>query len=287
MRRHLCAALVLLAQSAFAAESTLADRDGLTNWLYTATEQPDATKTYWLVVGVHGAGGNGKGAAGAAAWAGEFDNVIVLGPTFSQPKRDPNVPRPATMPRDIFQMSGPAHEEKLDGLIAEIGRTWKLHPKIIVHGFSAGAQFAHRHAFRHPERVAAVSAHSGGSWAQIEGDDRINPAAKGIPFVVSCGEDDKGTGGPLGTLPRIEGARRFAENLRSLGFSVDFKTWPGVGHAVAPGVMPMDRALLEKVRAPGFGADAWEKLPVHPRLFADAGRWAALKEQIASDEMSR
>jgi predicted esterase len=259
MNRFIFLLLVLLARSAFAAETPLVDSDGLTNWLYTPTEEPDPAKTYWLVVGVHGAGGNGKGAAGAAAWAREFDDVIVLGPTFAQPKRDPNAPRPATMPRDIFQMSGPAHEAKLAELIAQIGRAWKLHPKHFLHGFSAGAQFSHRYAFRHPERVAAVSAHSGGSWAQIDGEDRINPAAKDIPFVVSCGEDDKGTGGPPGTPPRIEGARRFAYNLRSLGFSVELKTWPGVGHAVSPGVMPMARALLERVRLDGGGIGLAER----------------------------
>jgi predicted esterase len=287
MNRYLFCLLMLLSPSAFAAETALMNRGGLTNWLYTPTAQPDAAKTYWLVLGVHGAGGNGKGAAGASGWAKEFDDVVVLGPSFAQPKLPPNAPRPSGMPRDIFQMSGPAHEEKLHGLIAEIGKTWKLHPKIILHGFSAGAQFAHRYAFRHPELVAAVSAHSGGSWAQIEGEDRINPAAKHIPFVVSCGEDDKGTGGPPGTPPRIDGAHRFAENLRSLGFSVEFKTWPGVGHAVSPGVMPMARALLEQVRSPVLPAAAWAKLPAHPRLFADAARWAVLKEQIAKDDVSR
>ena len=287
--KFLLGLLLLLAcpRAALAVETMLPSADGLTNYLYTPTEKPDAAKTYWLVVGVHGAGGNGKGAAGAAAWAKDFDDVIVLGPSFAQPKRDPNAPRPTTMPRDIFQMSGPAHEKKLEALIAEIGRTWTLHPKFMVHGFSAGAQFAHRYAFRHPERVAAVSAHSGGSWAQIEGEDRINLAAKNIPFVVSCGEDDKGTGGPPGTPQRIDGARRFAENLQTLGFSLEFKTWPGVGHAVAPGVMPMARALLERVRVPGLPTAVWEKLPPHPRLFADSARWAALREQIVKDDVSR
>ena len=243
--------LILLSVSLQAAETTLPDSDGLTNYLYTPTEKPLEGKTYWLVVGVHGAGGNGKGAAGAAYFAKEFDDVIVLGPSFNQPKRDPNQPRSTTMPRDIFQMAGPSHEAKLTQLIAEIAKTWKLHPKFMLHGFSAGAQFSHRYAFKHPELVAAVSAHSGGSWAQLDGDDKINPLAKNIPFAVSCGEDDKGTGGPPGTPTRIEGAHRFYANLQTLGFTVEFKTWPGIGHTFDPGLMPMAKALLEKVRS-GF-----------------------------------
>jgi len=229
-------------------ETALPDANGLTHWLYTPTEKPVAGKTYWLVVGVHGANGTGKGGGGVAAWADDFDDVIVLGPSFLQPKRDPNAPRPAAMPRDIFQMSGPTHEAKLAELIAQIGKTWKLHPKFFLHGFSAGAQFSHRYAFRHPELVAAVSAHSGGSWAKPDGDDRINPAAKAIPFAVSCGEEDRGVGGPPGTPPRIESARQFTEQLRALGFAVEFKTWPGIKHFHSAEAKALGRTLLEEVR---------------------------------------
>jgi poly(3-hydroxybutyrate) depolymerase len=42
-----------------ASENALPDANGLTHWLYTPTAQPVVGKTYWLVVGVHGAGGDG------------------------------------------------------------------------------------------------------------------------------------------------------------------------------------------------------------------------------------
>lgn len=32
---------------------------------------------------------------------------------------------------------------------------------------------------------------------------------------------------------------------------------------------------------------AWQKLPPHPRLFADAARWTALKQQVTNDVVSR
>jgi poly(3-hydroxybutyrate) depolymerase len=82
----LCAAL-LVPQVARSVETAIKDPDGLTSWLYTPTTEPDPTKTYWLVVSVHGGSGNGKGAAGIADWATSMDDVIVLGPSFSAPNR--------------------------------------------------------------------------------------------------------------------------------------------------------------------------------------------------------
>jgi poly(3-hydroxybutyrate) depolymerase len=249
--KFLASATVVLAiclLTARAGEIKLTDSQGLTAWLYTPTDQPDPNKTYWLVVGVHGAGGNGQNACGVAHFTKEFDDVIVLGPSFAQPKRDPVAPRPTGMPKEAYQMSGPLHEAKLKELVAEVGKTWRLHPKIIVHGFSAGAQFVHRFTFKNPDLVAGVSAHSGGGWATLEGDDKINPAAKAIPFAVSCGENDNGKSGPGSRLSRLEGCREFAASLKSLGFDVDLKTWPGVGHTLTADTCADAKKLVEKVR---------------------------------------
>lgn len=47
---------------------------------------------------------------GIASWAMQVDDVIVLGPTFVQPKRDAAAPRPKTFSRDFYPMSGPTHD---------------------------------------------------------------------------------------------------------------------------------------------------------------------------------
>jgi len=100
---------LISAGSVSAAETALTSSDGSTAWLYTPTEKPDAAKTYWLVVGVHGVGAVGKGACGAAYLAKAFDDVIVLRPSFGPPERDKDAPRLPGMPRDSYQMSGPTH----------------------------------------------------------------------------------------------------------------------------------------------------------------------------------
>ena len=41
------------------------------------------------------------------------------------------------------------------------------------------------------------------------------------------------------------------------------------------------------LQSAALSESAWEHLPPHPRLFADAARWETLKQRIASDEVSR
>jgi hypothetical protein len=61
-------------------EVVVKDKEGMDAWVYLPTAEPMPGKIYWLVVGVHGLGGKGKGAMGLSPWA--VDDVIVLGPSF-------------------------------------------------------------------------------------------------------------------------------------------------------------------------------------------------------------
>lgn len=235
-------ALLAVPLRCLAATFTVTDSEGLTAWVRTPTDTPDPAKTYWVLVSVHGVQATGKDALGWFSDWTDFDDVILLFPTFGPPTEKGQAGR-----KGSYQMSAPAHEAKLEALVAELNATWKLHPKLILNGFSAGAQFVHRFAMHHPERVAGVAAHSGGSWAKPEGDDRINPAARTVPFAVSCGEADNGGGVP--GKGRLEAARVFAASLKSLDFTIDFQTWPDVAHAYSPGAKAQTRALVERIRA--------------------------------------
>lgn len=239
-------------------EEQLKDSEGLPAWLYTPSRKGWAAargEPSWLVVGVHGLGGDGKGAMGAAGWC-DADDVIVLGPTFETD--------PAKTKGDAYQSGGGRHEKKLKALIAQVSKEWKIHPKVFLHGFSGGAQFAHRFAFRNPELVAGVSAHSAGTWAGLDGGDRIDPAAKGIPFFVSCGEDDLAKSFPGAKWNRLEGSRRFAEALRSLQFSVEYRTWPKVGHFVGAEAEKFALDGFNRVKAAALENVAKEKPKAKP-----------------------
>ena len=59
-----------------AGETVIKDSQGMDCHVYTP-DNPVAGTAYQLVVGVHGAGGHGKGACGLAGWAQRGD-VIAL-----------------------------------------------------------------------------------------------------------------------------------------------------------------------------------------------------------------
>jgi hypothetical protein len=71
---------VLFLTSARATEMVIKDKQDMDCFVYLP-DPIDPAKTYQLVVGVHGAGGKGHGAAGMKGWANRGD-VIVIGPSF-------------------------------------------------------------------------------------------------------------------------------------------------------------------------------------------------------------
>jgi predicted esterase len=238
--------------SSLAVEFQFGDPGGMMSYGYAATAKPKPGTTYLLVVGVHGLGGNGRGAGGAMQLVNEFPDVIVLGPTFASPELVQRQEQREVTKEDYYQMCGPVHEKKVNELIEEISKVWPLHPKVVLHGFSAGAQFAHRYAMKNPDKVAGVSAHSGGSWAKLDGADKINKEAKAIPFMVSVGEADieRSTTGQV--LNRFEETKKFADDLKSLEFPVEFKSWPRIAHQYTPPMHAMTKDLVKKVRE-GYG----------------------------------
>ena len=219
---------------------------------------------------MHGVGGDGQGAGGAAKLASQFDDVIVLGPTFIDAGVIARKAQRSVEVQDYYQVAGPAHTAKLDALIEQVGKVWPIQPRVILHGFSGGAQFVHRYAMTHPDKVAGVAAHSGGTWMTPDGEekkigdftlsDKINPAAKGIPFVVSCGEADQEFSSKGAKLNRINGAKKFAADLKALEFDVELKTWPRQGHVYTPGAYEQTKALVVKIRDPE-GAKKDDKKP--------------------------
>ncbi len=213
-----------------AGESVIKDSQGMDCYVYTP-DPIDPAKTYQLVVGVHGAGGHGKGAAGMKDWAQRGD-VIVIGPSFETKGERP------------YQNGDGPHAEKLIALFRQLGKEYKLKDKMFLHGFSGGSQFSHRFVMNHPDLVCGVSSHSGGSWA-TDGYGNFDKKAKKIPFAISCGEKDTATAWGDAPYNRLAWYGRFRDLLDKEGFTYIGGTWPGVGHRISPGAWDLCRQCFQ------------------------------------------
>jgi predicted esterase len=244
--------------NASGAESVIKDSQGMDCHVYTP-DPIDPAKTYQLVVGVHGAGGNKGGAAGMKSWASRGD-VIVIGPSFETKGESP------------YQNGNGVHAEKLIALFTTLKKTYKLKDQMFLYGFSGGSQFTHRFAMLHPNVVCGVSAHSGGSWA-TDGFGKISDAAKKIPFAISCGENDTGTAFGGAPYNRLAWYGRFRDELDKKGFCYIGASWPGVGHSASAGVWDLTKQCFQlSTGLPGASAteavvisNAWKNLDKIPR----------------------
>lgn len=237
-------------------------------------------RTYWLVVGVHGRHGDGAGASMVAAMVAN-NRCIVVGPSFP--------PGHKVLAQDS--------DQQLIGLFAELAKQYRLHPRMFVTGFSAGAQFTQRFTFRHPDLVIGCAPQSAGTW--LTGDDNggvaFDPAlAERIPIGISCGLNDTGTAhrdehAPPVLKPRIAWAKEFAALLAQHRFCYKAVFIPDVGHAngkhggvpgecfdlSTTGMMPAERRAVDTLLAPLEQAFAAGQL--------DAARqaWTAIRPQLA------
>ena len=229
--------LLLLFCAGHAAEIQLTDSAKL----LTPTDAPDPAKTYWLAVAV--ADKDGKGTEGIASWAS--GDVIVLSPTFGDAK----------VAADTYEMAGPAHVTKLKELICEIGKKWKLQPKVFLYGYAAGAGFVHRFAMKEPGLVAGVAAASGDLWSN-RGYGEINPAARGIPFSISCGEYDRGKVSKSLPLSWIDWSKEFGAELEKANFDVVTRVIENNGHQPHADAFELAKSCFARARALNFSRTA-------------------------------
>jgi predicted esterase len=245
--------LLLLAFNAQAAESTITDSTGQKAVIYTPTDKPVEGKKYWLAIGINSLSSDGKGAAGLDKWA--TDDVIAMGPRFLKPQGDEakkDEPKTdAPKPDDKAEVAPLTPEDRLKNLIAEVGKTWKVHPKVFLHGFSEGAQFVHQFAMKYPELVAGVSIASEGSW-NTHGFGEINPTASHVPFAVSCGEYDRDKPNKESPIGRLEWMEAFAKTLKEANFDVEARKIPNAGHKITADTMALARACFERARVVNF-----------------------------------
>lgn len=214
----------------------------------------DPAKRYWCLVVFHGGGGNGR-----SHWlvrdmyraAMKIDlPVIVISPTGS--RSDPNEQR--------FPSLGDGGY--LRQVLTDAKGRYRLKPKILLTGYSRGAQFAHRFALQNPKLVHACAPLAAGSWTSPDGDfqmysfpDNVMNAAEFlgnpknaaamperqrelfVPEVAKVAGRRSAPGAKAIHFlvmcgledVRLPSSRSFANNLRTNGFKVE-TVWPKTSH---------------------------------------------------------
>ncbi|WP_432696719.1 alpha/beta hydrolase [Marinobacterium sp. YM272] len=184
-----------------------------------------------VLVAVHGISRNYLSQAEAFRSLAERLGICLMAPLFDR-ERFPNYQRLAANPEQL----------RADLALSMLLLTWqsaRMLPQLKVHlvGYSGGAQFAHRYAYLHPERVASLSVCSAGwytlpdpdvsypygvkNWPEWLGEPRRNELAM-LPMLALVGDQDYQRDSALRTnarldrsqgKDRIERANRWVETI--------------------------------------------------------------------------
>ena len=213
----------------------------------SVTSQPAALAT--LVIVLPGLGNDGRDLAKEFVPAAEDHRWLLLVPS---PDYDPIADESLTL-ADLRV------DESLVALADQVTAQSRFHiaPGIDLVGFSRGAQSAHRFAFRHPDRVAALVTLSAGTYTMPTsaqpypygvGDFALwnhqNPfdvaALRHVRVFVGVGAADANPADvvrawdTVGGTTRLERGTRFAQALQQLSVPSHFASYPGVGHVFVP-----------------------------------------------------
>jgi poly(3-hydroxybutyrate) depolymerase len=248
---------------------TLASRGVEREYFVQLPPRFDRDKPYWLLV-VMGAvnGRNNFLATGISRAVAETAfAAIVVSP--SSPDADLNAIRFPSLGEAAF----------LQEIVKTMRAAYRVEPKILLTGYSRGAQFAHRFAFAFPELVEAVAPLASGTWTTPDGRFLVEELGEMKNPVTFLAKSENSAAVPerlrnlfeprvaavaaakakpasrqipflvmCGTLdPRLPIAKEFVRSLEALSYTVEVE-WPKTPHVcnAANPCSPEDQAEFEK-----------------------------------------
>ncbi len=223
-----------------------------------------------VLVTIHGMGGDGAGFCQNLINRAEQDGWIIVSPTFKYQ----DYFNPDSVLQDDVRML-PHLKQIVDGLPAQTGLPIK--EKVLLYGFSRGAQMVHRFAEFYPEKTQAVALFSAGSYTLPLPTMNVNGAPttlnfpygvadlqkytgvafnatafRQIPFFLGVGgADSNAADAPrawdpyLGTT-RIARAQAYENALTNLGLDASLTVFPNVTHDVTTDMRGQAMGFLER-----------------------------------------
>lgn len=224
-----------------------------------------------ILVAMHGMGGDGPSFCQNLLAAADRNGWIVVAPTFKYQ----DYKNPALVLQDDTAFL-PRLRDMIDSVPARTGLLTRN--KVLLYGFSRGAQAVHRFATFYPERVLAVAATSAGSYTLplntmlVNGRSQTLPmpygvatmrdnlgvgfnydAFKQVAFRISVGgtdtnaDDTPRAWDPYLGATRPERATNYTKVLQSIGVEADLAVYSGVSHAVTPQMLDENLAFLQNI----------------------------------------
>ncbi len=269
---RVCFALLLIGTlagtSGVSATTTPTNPDG-DFFLYIPTNAA-ARGPLQVLVTVHGMGGNGTTFCQNLINCAEQDGWILVSPTFHY--RD-NF-NPTTVLQDDTELL-PRLAQYIDDLPAKTGLPIK--DKVLLYGFSRGAQIVHRFAEFYPDRTLAVALFAAGTYTlpvptmtvngtpttldlpygvadlQQYTDAPFNAVAfRKVPFFIGVGgaDDHAGDAPPAwdayNGVTRLARSENFARTLQNFGVAASLTVYPGVGHDITSDMRSQAMTFLEQ-----------------------------------------
>jgi predicted esterase len=158
-------------------------------------------KTYPLFIAIHWFKGNAKQQVDEWKFFTNKEKYILLCPEF----------------RNGYQRLKQAEDKKLIQIIKEAKKRFSIDgDNIFLVGYSGGAQFVHRFAFKHPEHIKAACVLAGGEYDTPPNSDR----ARKVTYFIAVGEEDE----------RYRKTLNFYNQLKKRHYKAKFEAFPLIGH---------------------------------------------------------
>jgi poly(3-hydroxybutyrate) depolymerase len=215
----------------------------------------DGSRPLQVLLALHGMGSNGANIAGRLRSCADEHGWVVIAPSMGY--RD-------YMDHEQVRLDAQENIPRLRDLLDQVRSQLPdvpLADRVLVYGFSRGAQMAHRLALFYPNDVRAVATLSAGSYTLPDFRPRSASDARQLEFPFGIGDLERYAGRPFDTLAfarirfwigvgdtdvvaaetsrawdalegstRVDRATRFADRIQRLGGTVALRVFVDTGH---------------------------------------------------------